>query len=195
LLKFFFSFNYYFTNIFLFFFIFLISFSIFFSFVKAINEFNFFKLFAYSGIGNYCFAILPYFIIQNLSDFMPLFFYLYIYSLTLIGFFVLLSSGFLFSKYKETSITFSYTFFSHNRGFLLPFFFVCYMLSFGGLPFFFGFLAKAGLSYFLISKWVYWFYFFLSLLNTLSFFYILRLIRITFFDIIINSYFSLDDEN
>ena len=51
LLRFFFAFDLFIVNNILFFFILLIVFSLTFSFVKALQEFNFYKLFAYSGIG------------------------------------------------------------------------------------------------------------------------------------------------
>jgi NADH:ubiquinone oxidoreductase subunit 2 (subunit N) len=93
-LKFFYSFDSFICDSILYFFIALLVFSLVFVFVKAINEFNFFKLFAYSGIGNYCFALLPFFLSKNFNMALPLFFYLYIYCLTLIGFFLLLSISF-----------------------------------------------------------------------------------------------------
>jgi NADH:ubiquinone oxidoreductase subunit 2 (subunit N) len=123
-----------------------------FTFVKAVNEFNFFKLFAYSGIGNYCFALLPFFLSKNFNMVLPLFFYLYIYCLTLIGFFLLLSVSFWFSKDKDFCITGIFTFFNPFRNFIFSIFLVIYLLSFSGLPIFIGFLAKGSLSYFFVSS-------------------------------------------
>lgn len=151
-MNFFLLFDFFFINYIYIFYIFLFIFSLTFSFIKSIYEFNFYKLFAYSGIGNYSFALLPYFLIDKVSDLLPFFFYLYVYCFTLVGFFILFSSSFLFVKYKGFTITSSFTFFSSKKNYLLSIFFVGYMLSFSGFPFFIGFLVKGFLSYFFILK-------------------------------------------
>jgi NADH:ubiquinone oxidoreductase subunit 2 (subunit N) len=126
---------------------------------------------------------------------LPLFFYLYIYCLTLIGFFLLLSISFWVSKDKDLNITGIFTFFNPSRNFIFSVFFIIYLLSFSGLPIFIGFLAKGSLSYFFVSTWSFGIFFFSSIINTLSFFYTLRLLRMVYFDIVYESIFSLADEN
>jgi NADH:ubiquinone oxidoreductase subunit 2 (subunit N) len=95
--------------------------------------------------------LLPFFLSKNFNIVLPLFFYLYIYCLTLIGFFLLLSVSFWVARDKDLCITGIFTFFNPFRNFIFSIFFVIYLLSFSGLPIFIGFLAKGSLSYFFVS--------------------------------------------
>lgn len=146
------DYDYYIVNFFYLFFIILLFCSIFFSFLKAIIDFDFYKLFAFSSIGNTSFAFLPFFITEGFNDKFPLFFYLYIYCLTLIGFFILISCSLHFSKNKDLKVTAIFSFFNPAKYFILSIYFLIYLLSFSGLPIFLGFLAKATLSFTFISS-------------------------------------------
>lgn len=78
ILKFFYSFDDIISEVVLYFFIFLLVFSLLFTFIKAVNEFNFFKLFAYSGIGIIVLLYYLFFFLKILILFY-LYFFIYIF--------------------------------------------------------------------------------------------------------------------
>jgi NADH-quinone oxidoreductase subunit N len=78
ILKFFYSFDDIVFDSVLRFFVFLLVFSLIFVFVKAINEFNFFKLFAYSGIGIIVLLYCLFFFLRILI-WLYLYFFIYIF--------------------------------------------------------------------------------------------------------------------
>lgn len=78
ILKFFYSFDDIISEVVLYFFIFLLVFSLLFTFIKAVNEFNFFKLFAYSGIGIIVLLYYLFFFLKILILFC-LYFFIYIF--------------------------------------------------------------------------------------------------------------------
>jgi len=175
------------------FFIFLMSASFYFSITKASLEYDLYWLFAYSGIGHTSFAILPFIFCYYDSPNIFLYFYLIIYSFTVVGLFLLFSNSFDTSKFKDLTIIDLNHLFFHNKNSINGLFCLFYFLSLSGLPLFLGFLAKILLFKFFVSGYYFLLVVFRMSVHIFSFLYVLRIMRISFFDDILPYLFHKKD--
>lgn len=171
-----------FMNLLVSFFFFFLIFSLIYANIKIITSVFFMDILAYSSISFYSLLLLPFFIpaIQTFDFFYFIgLFLLSIYSFSLILFVYYL---FIFNFFISSRRIHINSLMIFVKGDIFVFlFFLFFLLSFSGLPFFLGFFIKFFFYLIVLKSNFLIIYFMLSLSFTFSFFYAVRLFRFLIF--------------
>lgn len=182
-----FKINYFYHSFFLdylvtFFFMVLVC-SLLFANARIIGSFTFMDILAYSSVSFYSLLLLPFFapIVHPFDFFYSVgLFLLAMYSFNLILFLYFLYIFGFFGLRREITITTFTSFVGDNLFVFL--FFLFFILTFSGLPFFLGFFIKFFFYSIFLKGWFVSIYFLFSISFTFSFFYGIRLFRFLLFD-------------